>query len=495
MAGLGYEIRPSQGRGYGIFARAPHSAGSLIFNDQPLFVMQHTGSRRVVAGCANCCAFIGSLRKQLEVIFSEASFSPLLGEIAGMIQDWETSILGSPEAAAAAVGVCCQQGCGERYCSEACREAHWRHSHNLLCTGPITQEEHPLIQFKYHALEHSDTLLLAAQVCCHLVNKAKANGGGTEVMKGLMQELLCFCHAPFRDACRPPPGRAKDAEFYAHTDGLINRGAELLANALKLQAPDETAALFEQGPAFLSEVLGMFEYNNIDVEVPSPLGRLFMERATALHSAAQGGGPDAARAAVELSLMEKLLREKEWVMKCVWGEETTGNYAPDMLDNQESSMSTSSTSVPMANNNTNEMGINDEALANMETDATGFNADVAQRAMSEARRAVASMSFEQLLQAPWPSLHGIALFTTVARCNHSCAPNAKIEFPSNSAQLSAVALTDIAPGSEFTISYIRTDTNVKERKNQLLEYGFVCNCERCIQEDSGAIRKANKRLK
>jgi hypothetical protein len=25
----------------------------------------------------------------------------------------------------------------------------------------------------------------------------------------------CPGHAPFRDACRAPPGRAKDAEFYA----------------------------------------------------------------------------------------------------------------------------------------------------------------------------------------------------------------------------------------------------------------------------------------
>ena len=28
-------------------------------------------------------------------------------------------------------------------------------------------------------------------------------------------------HAPFRDACRAPPGRAKDAEFYAAGPGIL----------------------------------------------------------------------------------------------------------------------------------------------------------------------------------------------------------------------------------------------------------------------------------
>jgi len=429
----------------------------------------------VVAACAHCCAFIGSLEGQLSAIFSEARFTPVMASVSDMVRGWEASL---GYCGPAAAGVRCSQGCGEIYCSEACRDAQFRHSHNLLCVGPIDREDHPLIQYKYHALEHADTLLLAAQAIAHLVNRAKAAGGGRDATRRLMAELLCFCHAPFREACRPPPGRGKDQEFYAHTDGLLNRAAELLFAALRQHAPEEAAALFEGGAAFLSELMGLFEYNNIDVEVPSPLGSLFVSRAAALDAAARSGTHEAARAASELQMLERLLREKEWVMKCVWGEETTGIFDAD--DEANSSM----TDVPAAI--TNAMG---------EVDAEGHDPKLASHAMDDARRAVEQMSLQQLLEAPWPPLHGTALFATVARMNHSCAPNAKIEFPSNSARLSAIALSPLSPGDEMSISYIRQEADVKERKQQLLEYGFVCSCERCLREDSAGVRKAGKRLK
>merc|ERR1711957_5871 len=177
------------------------------------------------------------------------------------------------------------QGCGEVYCSEACRAAHFTHSHNLLCSGPIASEEHPLIRFKYHALEHADTLILAAQVIAFIINRAKAGGGGIQITKNLMQEMLQFCHAPFRDACRAPPGRGKDQRFLETTDKLISDAAMWLQQAMAIHAPEETAALFEAGPAFLSEIMGLFDYNNLDVEVNSPLGKFFLDRAASLVAA------------------------------------------------------------------------------------------------------------------------------------------------------------------------------------------------------------------
>lgn len=470
----GCEMRHSKTKGFGLYACAPCPAGQQVFPDEPLFVMQHTGNRRVVAACAKCCRFIGSLQTQLEVVFNEPRFAPLLAGISDSVRAWEVDL--AARGATAVAGIRCSQGCGEMYCSEACRDAHFQHSHNLLCTGPITQEDHPLIQFKYHAIEHSDTLLLLAQVISHLINRAKAAGGGAAATQGLMAELLGFCHAPFRDACRPPPGRGKDAEFYSHADALVNKGAMLLKQALEIHAPVEVGAIFESGAAFFSEVLGMFEYNNIDVEVPTPIGNLFFERASTLAAAAQAGN---AAAATELQVLEKILREKEWVMRCVWGEETTGNFAADGLANPEDTTD------------------GDAAMAseNVQVDAEGYNPVVARTAMTEAQLAVDKMTLEELIMAPWPSLHGTALYASVARINHSCDPNTKIEFPFNSACLQAVALKQINPGEEISISYIRQDVDVKYRKQQLLEYGFVCNCERCLREDSGEVRKANKRLK
>merc|ERR1719277_1750934 len=84
-------------------------------------------------------------------------------------------------------------------------------------------------------------------------------------------------------------------------------------------------------------------------------------------------------------------------------------------------------------------------------------AAIAGKAMEEARGEVERLSLEQLLQAPWPAMHGTALFASVARINHSCAPNLKIEFPANSARLTATALNQVTPGDELCISYIRQE--------------------------------------
>ncbi|CAK0815818.1 unnamed protein product, partial [Prorocentrum cordatum] len=472
----GCELRSVPNKGLGLFALGSHGAGVQVFTDEPVFGIQHTGNRRVVAACANCCAFIGSLQAQLETLFGEARFAPLMGSIGGLVQHWDATLQQAGAAAgwSCGPGARCLQGCGELYCSEACRDAHFRHSHNLLCTGPVKSQEHPLVRFKVHAIEHADTLLLAAHVLAHLINRAKAAGGGAERTKALMAELLGFCHAPFVQACRAPPGGVKDHDFMLHTRGLVTEAAALLQQALAEHAPEEANVLFESGPWFFSEVLGMFEYNNIDVEVPSPVGQLFVARGSQLAAA----GPGNPQAVAELEVLDRLLREKEWVMKCVWGEETTGIFGDDVED----------TAAGCAPNIA--MGID---VANMDEEAA--DAAVAGAAMAQARAEVNGLTLEQLLSAPWPALHGTALFASVARLNHSCVPNLKIVFPRNSASLSAVSLTPINPGDELCISYIMEDADVKIRRRRLLEYGFTCDCPRCLQEDSLASRRNQKRLK
>jgi len=475
----GCEVRAAiPPKGLGLFSSVPQAVGAQVFVEDPLFVLQHTGNRRVVAACANCCACLGSIKTQLETLFGEARFAPLHAELAEVLPAWQAQLLAAygysnslSTGDTDAFAVRCAQGCGEVYCSESCRAKHFAHSHNLLCVGPIDSENHPLVRFKYHAVEHTDTLLLAAQALANIVNRAKAAGGGALATRGLMSELLGFCHAPFRDACRAPPGRAKDAEFYTHVDQVVYEAAALLKAAFEVHAPEEAGALFEAGPALLSELLGLFEFNNIDVEIPSTLGPFLTSRARALFAASSAGD---ARAIPELRLLERMLREKEWVMRCVWGEATTGIYGDD---------------------GAMEGGQGDEGDAAMTEDGVGDEAAVVNASVTKARSQVDCMSFEKLIDAVWPAFHGTALFVSAARINHSCAPNLKVSFPGNGACLSTQALAPVAPGDELCISYILDEADATVRRRQLLEYGFVCNCERCRQEDSGNVRKEHKRLK
>mmetsp|Transcript_8969 Transcript_8969/g.21278 ORF Transcript_8969/g.21278 Transcript_8969/m.21278 type:complete len:166 (+) Transcript_8969:188-685(+) len=165
-------------------------------------------------------------------------------------------------------------------------------------------------------------------------------------------------------------------------------------------------------------------------------------------------------------------------MRCAWGEETTGIYEDD-----------GEAPAGQGPDDDAAMGEADLAAGDM------YDPKVSSALMAEVGAEVGRMSLEELVRSPWPTMHGTALFVSVARINHSCVPNLKIEFHRNSACLTAIALKPLTMGEELCISYIRQEADVKTRRRQLLEYGFTCNCEKCIQEDSGSVRKLQRRLK
>lgn len=421
-----------------------------------MFSMQHTGNRRLVRACARCSGFVGLAQGQLETIFSEERFMPLVQALKLVMPKWDAEMQAlMPQAGASPVQ--CAHGCGEWYCSAGCRDAHWQHNHNLLCTGAIQSEDHPLIRFKYHALEHADTLLLAAQVLAHLVNRAKA-AGGPAALPAMVQELLGFCHAPFGQACRAPPGGVKDEAFLVHTNGLLEEAARLLRDAFVLHSPVEAQMLFEQGGYLLSEIMGLFEYNNIDVDIASPVAAFFQKKAEALLPMA-GSDPLAAQ---ELAAIDRLLREKECVMRFLWNGEATGIFDDDDEDDDDM----------------------DEGCGEDECELD--DGEITDKKLAEMAADVQKLSFQELLAAPWPSLHGTALFLSVARLNHSCEPSLRIDFPDNCASLAATVLRPIAAGEELKISYIRQEADVQKRRQQLLEYGFACDCPRCQQEEASS---------
>ena len=45
-----------------------------------------------------------------------------------------------------------------------------------------------------------------------------------------------------------------------------------------------------------------------------------------------------------------------------------------------------------------------------------------------------------------------------------------------------LALRDIDPGEEITISYVDAELPLEERTDGLRDYGFECDCDRCLAE-------------
>jgi hypothetical protein len=82
--------------------------------------------------------------------------------------------------------------------------------------------------------------------------------------------------------------------------------------------------------------------------------------------------------------------------------------------------------------------------------------------------------------------HG-GLYTLHSHMNHSCSPNVSVRHLDQRAALSritVIAKRDIAVGEELVVTYVDPSLGVRERRSQLVAWGFgQCECERCVEEE------------
>jgi hypothetical protein len=77
----------------------------------------------------------------------------------------------------------------------------------------------------------------------------------------------------------------------------------------------------------------------------------------------------------------------------------------------------------------------------------------------------------------------MCLFSSVARINHACRPNAHARFIPSTLLMEIKALRDIAAGEEISISYGRVDLKHAERQKLYKEgWNFECTCSLCTSE-------------
>jgi len=91
---------------------------------------------------------------------------------------------------------------------------------------------------------------------------------------------------------------------------------------------------------------------------------------------------------------------------------------------------------------------------------------------------------------------GTGFFPSQACMNHSCAPNTHAQKREEDKDGRAVllALRPISVGEELTISYVDESLSLSKRRNALKDYGFVCSCPRCIDEESRKKSKSKKKI-
>lgn len=77
------------------------------------------------------------------------------------------------------------------------------------------------------------------------------------------------------------------------------------------------------------------------------------------------------------------------------------------------------------------------------------------------------------------------VFKYTSRVNHSCSPNAAWQWNEQTGQLEGTTLRSVRHGEEITAGYyfgVKYENILRRRQRLLYIFGFVCQCERCINE-------------
>ncbi|KAG0566079.1 hypothetical protein KC19_7G037000 [Ceratodon purpureus] len=328
--GPGLQVRGIDGdMGKGVFADRDFKAEEVVLREAPLVGAQHSRNKREAMVCSNCFRYVGSIELQLarrllqkDETLSEADDASdddmdNNGETTTSMDDEvrdgddmdendehcgcsgdskKKKALPADAKAALASGalvlpysnhfplppvVTCKGGCSDDvYCSDMCSDAAWAAHHSLLCTGPSShcKNTDALVSFKEFADETNDIFHIAAQVIAATMLRARKL---ESIIKGKHESALSRAWEPFAMGFKllwwetvALPSDVDPADERQFRDQMKEIAAQSL-NLLK-------SAIYEDNYAPLlslevyGHIIGMFELNNLEIVVASPVEDYFL---------------------------------------------------------------------------------------------------------------------------------------------------------------------------------------------------------------------------
>ncbi|KAJ6289853.1 hypothetical protein OIU78_025721 [Salix suchowensis] len=248
----------------GVYGTMEFKEGDLIMKDKILVGIQHVPNKLDCLVCGNCFQFIEKGYEILGECSSSSSDNKVrLSE--GVIEALMNGELVLPysEHFPLPSTVRCPGGCEEAYyCSKSCAETDWESSHSLLCTGERSESVsiEALSKFIQHATETNDIFLLAAKTISFIILRHGSQyqwdtreGGGIAFHFQMMLIVLMTLHL----GCK-----------YRQ---LAFKSLQLLKAAI---FDEECEPLFSL--EIYGNIIGMFELNNLDLVVASPVEDYFL---------------------------------------------------------------------------------------------------------------------------------------------------------------------------------------------------------------------------
>lgn len=262
---MSYEIYQSDLHNEGVRSLVDFSKDEIVFQEKPLHFLQTLANKQDVLVCSYCMKFLGGgenndveslLQLQLDILTRKISRQTL--------NDKVTDYMIYP----------CGHKCGEYYCSSTCCELHWNHSHCLLCTGSITDEQaenSKLLQFKIHAIQSNEIFLLCAEIfakiCLEVELMRKENIPDTEIIEIVLKPYNGYVRNLWWEAAVAPKG-TNPVVLRKTLMQLVHESWGLLKEALSLEERNLENLLSEE---YFSRTIGMFEQNNVGVRLLNPI--------------------------------------------------------------------------------------------------------------------------------------------------------------------------------------------------------------------------------
>lgn len=535
-----HERRDDETRGRHLVAARPIEAGTVIFVEKPLLCLQSMGNAHAGALTCRCCrCFVGGPDLALAVASGRVSRE-------AAIDYWETNNkLGGRSVACSDEGgddayaiVPCRNNCGEMYCSAKCEEDMWTvGGHCLLCTGLIPESEegcddkntsendkssdegeegdvmgqlHPLLQFKIHAVQSNEILLMVADLIASVIstlcrrmdleedgsNQENCDASSLPTLDDMMAPYMDFTLVPWWEVATAPllsspMGFAEAAQLESALRRICSESSTLLKKAMTScisknascynlhRAMAECEDKYDVfSPIFFGKIIGSFEQNALGIRARHPLCR-------------------------DIFNIDLRTRCHEDLIRCIEAAGMIGEDTEEDEDEEGGNESKIDDNDGAAQENveeaTDEYSIDEIAgfLAGLKIDEENMGLDKEESDdEAEAKTDEIEEGTGDDLDALFVPLDGTAMYYTTCKMNHSCSPNviARYRFSSSATvggqwgsshplAVECVALRDIKEGEELAISYIQSDEPLDKRTEALANYGFACSCLKCQAEE------------
>ncbi|XP_042448796.1 histone-lysine N-methyltransferase ATXR2-like [Zingiber officinale] len=325
----GLKINFNNDSGKAVFSVKEFEEGELVLKDPVLVAAQHTTNKVDCLVCSHCFRFIGSVELQIgrKLILQDlgltddnekdctmASHNVGTDSLFDRKDDTSTSTYQnlkknyiSGEVLESLVGgklslpfssifslpsvFDCPGGCKEEhYCSKSCADSDWEFVHSILCTGrnKESSQRDAMLKFIEHANSTNDIFILAAKVISFVILRfkklkqlcLKKNEKCTKLV-GIDFPLLLEAWKPVSMGFKkrwwdcialPDDVDASDEQsFRMQIRDLAYTSLLLLKKSI---FEDECAPLFSL--EIYGHIIGMFELNNLDLVVASPIEDYFI---------------------------------------------------------------------------------------------------------------------------------------------------------------------------------------------------------------------------